>query len=788
MRRGHGSTKVPNVKLRPPPPKEKAKRRIIEEDVNPVDLDDVPARPSFRRDYSRVDKPFANVILCSTGIKDKVSLFQRASELGACAIENGMAVMTPDWVDETYALWLEGKDIDVEESMRKHTLPFLSGLTICLTGGDINSQQRDAISRQISSHGGVYSSSLTKQCTHLLVSAASYEAVASTEKVRFALRANKENKAHIHVLWLEWFWDCLTVSGKLEEITYTIETGKPKPKAPTLNQRLIHPSDVSASFPTPPAPPGVAVDLSKDAPEPGMAPSMSRVQRNEQQTALWHQLQIANLPGILSQSQRRPKIDISIPSEDEAMKDYSMPTSTGATPAIKLASPVDRESQSVLRQLAISKASSFNQLFDTTKTAPFNQPDSQAGPSMPKERRRNGIFEGMTFCLVGDARTVILQGAIESSGGTVHGDGHASEKASQPTWYIVRLNTGSRHVQEIAASGHQYVTECWVEECLHQERVCDPGEHVTFRPILVPTPIVGMHQMRLHISGLEESNALYAQRLARTLGASVAVVFSKKSTTHLLCPTPAGVKYEHAVRWGMPTLRLEWLYEIARTGTVPDAGGYHLSVCPSASTMMDATIQTPSPFASQLIQRAVPSPPQENIQPSSRLSPHPREAPAPPGPSPDETRLENSATETLSRLSNIFGAKRKSAEPDVEDKMPSSKKRTRPVTRVKSGDTSIPSTATGKSTFAPQSFNFGEPIREGGEEVDAPTHTLSGPLGESMRVTYEDPESRAEKRKLMKLIGVLPESIDPTIDLESPASGTSQPRPRPRTRKSTRQS
>jgi len=327
---------------------------------------------------------------------------------------------------------------------------------------------------------------------------------------------------------------------------------------------------------------------------------------------------------------------------------------------------------------------------------------------------------------------------------------------------------------------------------------------------LVSTPIPGLNGMRLHISGLEEGNSLYTQRLARTLGAQVAIVFSKKSTTHLICTSVSGVKYEHAVQWGIPTLRPEWLYDMARTGAVPEATPYNVSADPPAPAIVDVTNQVPLVSGPAPPIPVLPSPPQENIQPPGLISPQTLPASSSDSRlrvsqrispsrqrssnSPNKSSGNSSAVDALSHLAAVLGEKRKSSESDVEEKAQPSKRRTRPVTRIKSGDISGPSTSSGRPTFVPlQAFNFAEASPRASDDMDTSKDGPFGaPLDESMRVTYEDPESRAEKRKLMKLIGVLPESMEPLAAseslLETPPTGTRQPRPRPLNKRSTRQS
>lgn len=49
---------------------------------------------------------------------------------------------------------------------------------------------------------------------------------------------------------------------------------------------------------------------------------------------------------------------------------------------------------------------------------------------------------------------------------------------------------------------------------------------------------------------------------------SLAPNFSRRST-HLLCPSRSGAKFEKALEWGIPVVDMAWLAEMATTGVVP---------------------------------------------------------------------------------------------------------------------------------------------------------------------------------------------------------------------------
>lgn len=46
--------------------------------------------------------------------------------------------------------------------------------------------------------------------------------------------------------------------------------------------------------------------------------------------------------------------------------------------------------------------------------------------------------------------------------------------------------------KEVSEEEHHKVrTECWVERCIFERRICEVDENVTFRPLRVPTPLAG---------------------------------------------------------------------------------------------------------------------------------------------------------------------------------------------------------------------------------------------------------------------------------------------------------
>ena len=133
--------------------------------------------------------------------------------------------MTPDWIAEAHTIWLRGDDVDVQQvrdaitvwtqtdcpsqSISKHRLPIFSGVVLSLSGIE-DVHRRTEINRLLTAHQGTYLKNLERpvRVTHLLCSGDT-----ETDKMKYAEKFNKHKEAHIHLVWEEWFWDCLEFGG-----------------------------------------------------------------------------------------------------------------------------------------------------------------------------------------------------------------------------------------------------------------------------------------------------------------------------------------------------------------------------------------------------------------------------------------------------------------------------------------------------------------------------------------------------------------------------------------------
>jgi DNA replication regulator DPB11 len=58
--------------------------------------------------------------------------------------------------------------------------------------------------------------------------------------------------------------------------------------------------------------------------------------------------------------------------------------------------------------------------------------------------------------------------------------------------------------------------------------------------------------------------------------------FFSKNTTHLLCPSGSGAKFDKACEWNVPVISMEWLSAVVQTGTIPEGDTFLVAGSPSA--------------------------------------------------------------------------------------------------------------------------------------------------------------------------------------------------------------
>src|SRR6266852_5761367 len=92
-----------------------------------------------------------------------------------------------------------------------------------------------------------------------------------------------------------------------------------------------------------------------------------------------------------------------------------------------------------------------------------------------------------------------------------------------------------------------------------------------------------------------------------------------RATTHLLCPSAVGAKYDKARMWGTPVVDMRWLSHIAKNGALPPHGMFLVpdSHAPDAETSDVNMAQEEGTTTSSLFTQPIATPPPEATQPAA---------------------------------------------------------------------------------------------------------------------------------------------------------------------------
>ncbi|KAF8151040.1 hypothetical protein B0H34DRAFT_160966 [Crassisporium funariophilum] len=603
-RRGNKSSKVPGVKLRPA---EKGAYKLSGPSEESCWAQDTQPGSD---DVGLVDlcpRPLKSVVICATGVADKPTIFKQAVELGAtctpaftdrvthlvaeehggakymCALERKIPIVKPSWITENYQVWLRGDDVDISTSVAHHRLPIFSGVVICPSGiTDIT--RRTQIAQLITSHGGTYLKDLTRpvRVTHLLCSGDE-----ETDKMRYAEKFNGRGEARIHLVWEEWFWDSVDFGGRFEEGRYAVRGERPERRAVVEGAAW---------------PPSSAPEECEEAPSSSLSAAKGKALPTAEEMVedepafmnvlpsvtlqLWGALlsrrgyQITDGEVILSPTKTKIKKTAS-PSPAAPLRTYheldggfekggsvisAFRRTNSFAPALH---PKDKEEgrQMPFRRTASSAAAIPVPVAGPSKQVPL-QP--QAGPSGSGSMMPSRIFEGMRVRALGEARSANVRQAVEERGGRM-----VSDEEEEVDFVIVRLVSGSKlyKAEESETMRTKYRTECWLEQCIYEERLCAAAEHVSHVPLGISIPIPGAERVVVSLSGFEQSETCALKRLFRALGITLSPTFSRRST-HLLCPSGTGLKFDKAREWGVPVVGLGWVGEVVRVGSVLGVEGF----------------------------------------------------------------------------------------------------------------------------------------------------------------------------------------------------------------------
>ncbi|KAK6393539.1 hypothetical protein LTR65_002411 [Meristemomyces frigidus] len=338
-------------------------------------------------------------------------------------------VLDDGWVEAVRQTWMEGGEVDVEEMEKMHRLPTFAGLKICITGFD-DMDQRSQISFTAKRNGAEYHPDLTKAVTHLVAAAP---------------QGNKYTHAKawgINIVSMKWLDDSIQRGLALEEALYD-------PALPVEEQGL-------GAFRTEP---NLRTSLGKrtrESESQGTEEAGKRKLRRTASTRLHSQSQDM-WQGIAAR-----EAGVETP-ETDAWKDESQ---------------IGSREQSLLQPGQASNAK-----VQVCDSGVFDLAETDTAPE--------GLFSGRYILIRGFPREKAsrLQQFLEPNGARVVHSATELEDASCNLFFKSRhllvphaLSNGPLELPEVAA-GTQFVTEWWVERCIHYKRYFEPEHDALSRPL-----------------------------------------------------------------------------------------------------------------------------------------------------------------------------------------------------------------------------------------------------------------------------------------------------------------
>ncbi|WWD01536.1 hypothetical protein V866_008481 [Kwoniella sp. B9012] len=611
-RRGHLSTKIPQVKLRPAPAGSSRKTREaspinkIDEEIMRRALADAEDEESSTAALRRNSKPWKGVTITFTGVENKPALAALAKELGATvenaltihvthvvavgygspkylyAVEHNLPVMTPSWIEDAHSQWLNGDELDNEADQEEHRLLPFVGLKIAMSGIEPLDRRKQLI-KYIEQYGGKYSKDLDRTCTHL-ISAKPTNEPRSSEKVKWALREIAELEARkrkgvrtdeeeMKIVYEEWIWDCVAYNGRWKEDWYDARKPRRGGKVvaeDVLNGRVKLPTDKKPSTEVVSGTGADAVDNNE--------PAVIRKRKRESISTLVTEL--VSTTGVKpnretsvtkrsvsphkQKSVDEPKTELDRkPSLLHVSRSTSFATNPPVPPS-KITSNADKPSSSI----------------PPTSQAITNQQDEPA--NTPKR-----FFEGIKFSHVIREQCDGLENALKQHGGVLVTDQKRIE-GEKVDYIIVRLCSDIRPQLSDNDEGTIVVTECWVEGCCFEERLLSPNKHIVFRPLPATMPIPGASKLNVHLSGFSAENTVYMRRLLRAIGGTLSVKLNRQ-TSHLITVATFGQKVDKAREWGVKVMKESWLVAMGRSGQIEPEDQHELASNVAVPKALDKT-------------------------------------------------------------------------------------------------------------------------------------------------------------------------------------------------------
>ncbi|KAG5519873.1 hypothetical protein PMAC_000150 [Pneumocystis sp. 'macacae'] len=183
----------------------------------------------------------------------------------------------------------------------------------------------------------------------------------------------------------------------------------------------------------------------------------------------------------------------------------------------------------------------------------------------------NGMFFGLYFyAWVFDSReTKILENIIKSHDGIWCKTIDDFPDTSVHIYIIVSHNLPRFEFPDISKGC--FVTEWWIERCLHSKKFIEPSEHFLCKPLPCSFPLESMQNFSICLTGFSGVDLLHISKLIVLLGSKYYESLNRKRDLLIYnSKSKKSRKYIKAKDWNIKIVTEDWLWEVVKQGKFID--------------------------------------------------------------------------------------------------------------------------------------------------------------------------------------------------------------------------
>ncbi|KAG5440203.1 hypothetical protein PCANB_001772 [Pneumocystis canis] len=190
-----------------------------------------------------------------------------------------------------------------------------------------------------------------------------------------------------------------------------------------------------------------------------------------------------------------------------------------------------------------------------------------------KNNEVNGMFSGLYFYTwaFDSRKTEILENIIKSHDGIWCKTIHDFPNTSVCIYIVVSHDLPKFKILDISkgCSKGCFVTEWWIERCLHNKKFIEPSEHLLCKPLPCNFPLEGMEDFSISLTGFSGVDLLHISKLIVLLGANYYESLNKERNLLIYnINSKKSKKYIKAKDWNIKMVTEDWLWEVVKQGRV----------------------------------------------------------------------------------------------------------------------------------------------------------------------------------------------------------------------------